>query len=336
MLDGGFPGLQGRVLKKGEIVWRGCRSINAIPFGAGAGPMARAIDGIMSIADLVTDGATTRTIFNEAAYSVVDNMGYILLKLFPDKEISYIIPGMSKYQSDWDKLDQLKDMVPNSDFIKNYVSETVKITYKKKNADLLVAELRKKMVLFVPVYYVVLVAKPTYEYLETYRDAPKFDNDLPIGYIVGTNSNMLSMTGNMEDPIRAATVVAGSAFGLAHIVHLAESFSLIGLINNSPQYAADAAKARDLFWDIDGTMNSLIGSAESDGFVAKESQYYPAEYSDNRSEGFKVDVHTKIMKNGKGDITELHYNHNKFEYSSASEETWRAIRGLIAHRELMP
>jgi hypothetical protein len=119
---------------------------------------------------------------------------------------------------------------------------------------------------------------PVYSYYNAYEDKPKFDPALPVGFIVGLNSNSLSVLKEKEKPVRDLLRGFEIAFGISEGLHIAKCFTLVGLVTGSITYANDAAQARRLMANFDSELNSIKGGSENDGLVALESQYYPKSF----------------------------------------------------------
>ncbi|GHU54647.1 hypothetical protein FACS189442_1200 [Spirochaetia bacterium] len=123
---------------------------------------------------------------------------------------------------------------------------------------------------------------------------------MPIGYIVGTNNDTLGMGGtSMKTDVLNGLNIAGDVMTGVEIAHIVKCSLLVGLFTGSVQYAQDAAKAADLCYNIEREINAVMGSSEHDGFVAKESQYYPKA------------VHNNVIAGKNGDRSEFTFYHDK-------------------------
>ena len=145
---------------------------------------------------------------------------------------------------------------------------------------------------------------PVYSTYIGYEHTSKLPKNIPIGYIVGTKNNVLSMTGSKEQDIRKVLKIAGGVFATAEAVHIAKCVGIVGLFTGSPRYAAACVKAREYCWNFDSRVNDLLGSSEHDGLVAKDSQYIPKT------------VHDKIVGDKDKGYTTFNYNHLEiFDYN---------------------
>jgi len=253
-----------------------------------------------------------------------------MIGFFPEDTRSYMEPAMDAGADGNTQLRQILDMVPNSDFIKENVSETVKETKKLKLFDIPTIQFNKKKVWFVWVYYPVVVWKPVYLYYDTYRDEMQFDDNLPVGYIVGTDSNTLGILNDpdnkvlglfgQESLVRAALNFAGDGFKVVEAIHNEATKWLIGYLYNSPKYARDAGNAANMCYHIDDALNDLKMSPENDGFIAKESMYYPEK------------AHPTILRANAEDVyTAVPYNHSNIsdEGDKKADKTWDAVKKMV-------
>ena len=145
---------------------------------------------------------------------------------------------------------------------------------------------------------------PVYSTYIGYKHTSKLPENIPIGYIVGTKNNVLSMAGSEEQGIRDKLNKAGTAFAVAEGIHIVKCVGIVGLFTGSPRYAAACVKAREYCWNFDSRVNNLLGSSEHDGLVAKESQYIPKS------------VHGKVLGRTAQGYTTFNYNHAEiFSYN---------------------
>ncbi len=204
---------------------------------------------------------------------------------------------------------EIYDMVPGSDFIEKYVSETTPVLYRRQTG---VRTYQTWEQVGWCWWWWVDHTEPVYTTYVAYKDNPKFSTDLPVGYIVGTDSNTVGMLmGEAESGFRQTMSVIANVFEVAQIINHAYCYATLGLGYLSGNYTAylDCCTARDWFNNVDGELNDLKGSDENDGLVAKESQFYPKQFY-NPATGEYEDVHTNVLdlNNGKGYV-EVDKNH---------------------------
>jgi uncharacterized protein (UPF0297 family) len=115
------------------------------------------------------------------------------------------------------------------------------------------------------------------------KEAPglKVLEEMPVGYIVGTDSNTLGMNGDTEGVVRQTASILGNVFEAAQIAHVVKMALLVGYFCGSPMYYHDAKNAKNLCRNLDDHLNVLKGSPENDGLVATISQYYPKTVHEN-------------------------------------------------------
>ncbi len=190
-------------------------------------------------------------------------------------------------------------MMPESNFIRTHVAESVKNTYKVQIGTETTLEVRYKKVLFVNVPYVVTVTTPVYETIVNYTDKLKIDDNLPIGYIVGVNSNSLAMGLDeaTEANVRIGIAAASTVMKIAQGINLVKYCGSLGLLSSHKTYATYCENAANWLDNFDGELNELKGSSENDGLVAKESQYYP------------MSAHSLVLGDESDCYVSMKYNH---------------------------
>jgi hypothetical protein len=251
-LDGGVGVLSGHLKSKINI------------FGNGL----RATIGVLDIIGTL-DKITPRNALADHAM--------IFINFFPGEFKLYLKEAFKNPNSP--DLAQIHDMAPNSPYIKANVAGVTAHSYKVQTGSRNELEWRYNRGPFgIKLWYPWFVSVPIYSYYTAYEDTPKFDTSLPVGFIVGTNSNTLSLSEDNESKIRNTLNGFGAAFVAAEVLHIAKSVCIIGLFTGSVTYAQDANRAYKLMRNFDSEINDIKGSPANDGLVAVESQYYPATF----------------------------------------------------------
>lgn len=209
-----------------------------------------------------------------------------------------------------EELKEIYDMMPKSEFINRNVSETEKVYYKRIVGYNSVWVWHCTYVWFVPVWYFTVEKEPIYQTFVSYKDKPKFDEELPVGYIVGADSNTLGfLDETVEDCVRKTMQSTAALMINAGIVHTARSLDLIHLALGSAGHASNCFNAAQWLSNVDGELNEIKGSSENDGLVAKESQFYPKTFY-NPATNKVEEVHSKVLGNtSTGYIEFSEYNH---------------------------
>ena len=285
-LSGGFPAVKGRLMNDVNIIVRGLRS-------------AAGILDLFWIGD---------AIMNAVIPSDMEIVNMILDDLVPQNFSVYLKPALNGGSPD--SMAELRDMCPQSEFINRTVSKTIPYRYKVQTGTEWRWVTESKKVLGVTVYYPVYRSFPVYTEYVAYKDAPVFGNEMPVGYIVGLDSNTLSMTPpETEAQIRGVIGGLETGFNVVYGVHIAKNCAIVGLLSNGVQYANDAKAARDWFKNFDGELNEIKCSTENDGLVAKESQFYPRTFTEPDT-GIVRNVHTNVLgKRPEGYVGYPHLNH---------------------------
>lgn len=200
---------------------------------------------------------------------------------------------------------EIRDMIPQSNFIKRNVIESKPYLYQVQTGITWHLGLEQVTNRWGGKYWALRWQKsPVYSTYIGYKYTSKLPENIPMGYIVGTKNNVLSMTGSKEQDIRNGLKWVGRIFATAEGFHIAKCVGIFGLFTGSPRYAAACVKARDYCWNFDSRVNDLLGSSEHDGLVAKESQYIPKS------------VHGKIVGDKDKGYTTFNYNHAEiFNYN---------------------
>lgn len=219
-----------------------------------------------------------------------------ILSIFVPSEyrniVNYVKPAF--YGQSLDTTAEIRDMVPRSQFIKDNVAEIVTQTVTKKVGTTGHFIWKSKKVWFFTVWYPVYVTEPIYKDFTIYTDTPLFDDEIPVGYIVGTDSDTISMMGAEGQKVRNDFIESNHA---AIVIHSIRSALIYGLFLGSPGHIANARKAINFAENLQNELDDWKGSPDNDGLVAKESQYYPK------------DVHEKVLGNSEKGYIEVPLNH---------------------------
>lgn len=225
-------------------------------------------------------------------------------------------------QTTLNKYCEIRDMIPQSNFIKQNVIESKPYPYQVRTGITWHLGWEQVTNRWGGKYWALRWQKsPVYSTYIGYEHTSKLPENIPMGYIVGTKSNVLSMTGSKEQDIRNRLKWGGRIFATAEGIHIAKCVGIVGLFTGSPRYAAACANARDYCWNFDSRVNDLLGSSEHDGLVAKESQYIPKT------------VHGKIVGDQTRGYETFNYNHAEiFNYNGTKkppEDVQKKITSMI-------
>jgi hypothetical protein len=248
----------------------------------------------------------------------------------------HILPGsMATYVScafeggSYDQLSELYDMMPRSSYLQQYVCKTKAEQYKAQSGTRTVVSVAWRRVGFFSLPYFVISRIPVYSYYTKYTDIAKFANDMPVGYIVGTNSDTLSMFdyssgdtpttdftsyGPKEKKTREYIDAAQKGLGVGYGCNMAKYYTLsaaetlVHILScgfASPDYGSSTyhtyadycADAGNWLGDVDGQLNDLKGSSENDGLVAKESQFYPKSVHSNILTTSQNEIYCRLNEN---------------------------------------
>jgi pimeloyl-ACP methyl ester carboxylesterase len=219
---------------------------------------------------------------------------------------------------------QINGMTPQSTYITNNVVQTTVHYYKVKTGTQLTSEWRYKTVLGIKVWYLWVGYVDVYSTYSMNEATPKFDINVPVGFIVGTDSRTLSMGDN---PGQVNEVMRGfeTAMGIVEGVHIVKSLLITGLINGSPGYAADANRAKRFFGNIESELNDLKRSTENDGLVAVESQFIPKTFRDPNTGVTRTKLN-QVLRGGTNGYQAYPQTHHKMAtYSEAIAEAGQMI-----------
>jgi pimeloyl-ACP methyl ester carboxylesterase len=311
------------------------KKLNAVITISGIDKGLKALDG--GLGTLSNNLKSKINIFGNglrATFGVLDYFG-VLNKITPrnalaDQAMIFIdfFPGELKlYLKEAFKdpnspdLAQIHDMAPRSNYIKTNVADITPRSYGVQTGSKVVLEWRyTRGPLGIKIWYLWIGSVPVYSYYTAYEDTPKFEMSLPVGFIVGTNSNTLSLAEGNESKIRDTLNGFGAAFVVAESWHILKSVCIIGLFTGSVTYAKDASRAYKLMHNFDSEINDIKGSSANDGLVAVESQYYPATFY---HPGNKTT--STVLKNPLG-VVYKQYNH---EIIAKREDTFAEVRNML-------
>lgn len=215
-------------------------------------------------ADLYQEEYSTAALVN---YTLQNPMVRFLLNLFHDPLSNYIAPTLAT--TNYDTVAELRDLVPFSAFANTYVADA-KVEIKKR-----VTGSVEKLKIF-PFPYIV--NENVYEYYSVYYDEQiQFNKNLPVAYIIGTDSNIRGMIGDSEPGLLKVIDGLAGAFEFAEGYYTAINYLSLGLADlftDTLRSRKDARRAKEMFKDFNGTVHRLLGSKENDCLLARESMYY--------------------------------------------------------------
>ncbi|MDR0495349.1 MAG: hypothetical protein LBG95_06965 [Treponema sp.] len=289
MLDGGLYEFRSKASRKVNTVANGLRAVSAASVDIGtiitAASVASGFPLTATAGGII--GGVLETVGTTALW-LIPNDGttqamLLVLAFLPEKIRNYVaIAWFTAYER---LLPQIRDMIPGSAYIKNNVVKKEELCKHKVKTgkQITVREWRYKMLGKMKVWYLWTGKVDEYKTCTEYKAVPQFDPDVPVGFIVGLDSNILNMseTAEEKEKARKGLKTAEATFGVAQGWHIAKCVGLIGLFTGSVTYASDADKARNLVANFNAVVAELIGSGESDGFVAAENQYIKGSYFNN-------------------------------------------------------
>ncbi len=233
---------------------------------------------------------------NDIVYKVAD--------WFPDFASSYILAGWDRQP--YSEIPEVYDMVPGSDFIEKNVSKTTSVTYKRQTGTRTYRSWERKGLF----WWWVKHEEPVYTTYTVYKDNPEFSKTLPIGYVVGTDSNTLGLLDDKEDEVRNICETVSKVMDVGQVANHVMCYATLGIGFLTGHYTAykDCCSARDWLKNVDGELNELKGSEENDGLVAKESQFYPKQFYNPITQEYE-EVHTKVLGRNEKGYVEVCKNH---------------------------
>lgn len=310
-LDGGLPAANAKIRRDVEILTDGAYGVlNAFP----------AVDLLLPLLKYFAG-------FDEREFN---KLGWWLINFILDKH-----PGLSQWvkpalqattaaaeQATLNEYCEIRDMIPQSDFIKQNVIESKPYSYQVQTGTTRYLGWKRVTNRWGWKYWALRWQySPVYSTYIGYKHTSKLPENIPIGYIAGTKNNVLSIAGSKEQDIRDNLNKAETAFAVAEGAHIVKTYLIYGLFLGSPRYAAACANARDYCWNFDSRVNNLLGSSEHDGLVAKESQYIPKT------------AHKKVLGRTTQGYTTFNYNHAEiFNYNGTKkppEDVQKEITSMI-------
>lgn len=295
-LDGGRGTLISRLEKDIEIIFDG-------------------VIGCMRVNTFYSCNLNTQILTGNGSHAeICENIkNWLVDGVLPDNLSVWVKPALNT-DYNLDEIAEIRDMIPRSNYLKTYVSDSTSHTYKVKTGREKVWKWRKG---FLGLYYYTYEWENVYKMKTAYEDIAKFPEGIPVGYLVGMKSNTLSMMDDDdEDKIRDICDGAEIVMNVAGGLHVVQCVCIFGLFTGSNVWAADCFDAADWFGDIDGELNQLKGSDENDGLVAKESQYIPKTFKDPNT-GSTRNVHTNVVGGGRNGYTEFpNHNHKSIRYGN--------------------
>jgi len=243
---------------------------------------------------------------------------WIINDILPDGVANYIRPAFDD-PVNLDNMGEIRDMMPRSDYLKNYVSTTTDHRYKVQTGTEKVWRWKKGLC---GIRYYWYEFKPVYTTYTSTEDVANFPADMPVGYIVGLKSNTLSIMGpELEEKVRDSFDTAEIVCNIAGGFHIYKACCIVGLFSGSIGYSNDCFNAAEWFGDIDGDLDRLLGAKEHDGLVAKANQYFPKTFTDPNTKEVRP-VHDNVICSDKmGYKAFPQYNHASIESCSDSDDS---------------
>lgn len=236
-------------------------------------------DGVAGTIDVLLPGSATilKVIggFTASSSYIKGALEDMIVECFPEEQQAYLYPALGS-NTNLDQMGEIRDMIPRSAFIKEYVTDSTSYTYKVQTGTTKVWYWAKG---WLGIPYLTYRNDPVYKYYSSSFDKPKIPAGMPTGYLVGLNSNTLGMldeeTGGTvsEESIRDTCGTMEVVFNIAGGIHAALWVATLTLCNYQETLMNDCFDAADWVGDIDGQLNELKGSSQNDGLVAKESQF---------------------------------------------------------------
>jgi hypothetical protein len=290
MLEGGLGGFKKRVSPKVNIVGNGV--ISLISALISLDPVLKSLEFLLDVRGL--------SYRNQTAMAVD-----FITALLPPSIRPYFLEAWNNTNPATIK--QIRDMIPRSDYIKKNVAQYTEHQHKVKDGKKLTTEWRyKKNKLGWKIWYLWVGTVDVYKYVTSYEAIPRFNDKVPIGFIVGTDNKTLNMIDDPEKPDLKKNVeetVKGFeiAFAVAEGIHIAKCASIIGLFTGSVTYAIDAEKARSFCENINSEIEKILNTTGGgDGFIALESQYIPIPLVEDPVTGEKKRSHPLLVIEGVG------------------------------------
>ena len=257
--------------------------------------LVNGIYGTVKVFDFTPENPLYEFVIDMLGATIVSDASYIFVDLLLCNWLSFTKDFAKPIMRNtlWDQHAQIRDMCPQSDFIKDYVLEEkpyyCKVACGSKNTIVW-----KKG--WFGISYPTIKKETAYKTIQTSQVNIKVDKDLPLNFIIGTNNDTLSMCSKeVSDGVDVGMKVTGAAFTAAGLAHVAKTVAGIGLFTNSPVYAYDCGKAAYWCFNYKDQIAELIGESASDGLVAQSCQQLPAYSKVGSSE--KTQVLNKSNRN---------------------------------------
>jgi hypothetical protein len=304
MLEGGLGAFKKRASEKVNIVGNGLRAAVGI------------YDIFYILGTIIPRDQAANA--STAAFTLITN---ILPPVFVPYFVSaWADPNSKNYQ-------QLDDMIPEYDYISNNVVKTIKHSYRVKEGKELSCEWRYRKILGIKVWYLWIGYVDVYTFHTSNEVIPKFDPDVPVGFIVGLNSNTIGMAEEVVPGLRTQIKSAEEIFLWVEGIHIAKCVVLFGLFSGSVTYARDADRAKRFMADIDKELNNLKRQTENDGLAALESQYIPKTFTDPNTGKTRTNLKNPVLGGGTKGYAEMpNYNHKNIV---EKEATFKKARAMI-------
>lgn len=201
-------------------------------------------------------------------------LGFLSM-IMPDVFDNYI---MAAWQGgSYEELAELYDMMPQSNFIKENISECDYVVQKRQIGTETVKTIDwvGSFLFLVPIIGYKEV--PIYEYYNVpITEKTKFSDDIPVGYIAGTKSDTLSLADDSDrEKIEDALSTMKNVFDSGKNAGVLTQILLPGIGSIfTGSSTADCGVAYDWCNNYADQLNQLKGSDDNDGLVAVQSQYY--------------------------------------------------------------
>jgi hypothetical protein len=223
--------------------------------------------------------------------------------------------------------EQIHDMVPKSQFITQNVVRAVDHTYRARTGQRLASEWRSKKVWpGITVWYLWVGMVNVYGVFTSPEVIPVFDASVPVGFIAGTNHNVLSMAAPNERAIRNGILCAEIGFTVAQGFHIVKNVAIIGLFTGGLSYERDANRARQLMANIDRELHDILRSSEGDGLVGLSSQYIPRTFRDPNTGVTRTNLRNPVLGRSALGYVRMFNNHSNIV---ENPETFRTARQMI-------
>ncbi|MCL2138447.1 MAG: hypothetical protein FWH41_02830 [Treponema sp.] len=274
-LKGGLPELVKKLNKKADIIGKGLKSVSVASVDLTVILFLTAsITGPIVTTLLLIVGSAVSLVglaVGIAGIALTDARLFVLM-LIPEPMRPYFLDAWLNPKPA--NFAQISDMAPESSYIKDYIITEKKMN-KVKTGTKRAYEWRTKTVGKRKVKYLWSGKVDVFKYVTETRLVPQFNENVPLGFIVGANNNTLGMGGKDKEDI-ANKVIKGfkAGFVTAQALHIAKCAGLIGLFTGSPKYANDANNARKFCNNIKAEISGLLGTTKGgDGLVATENQH---------------------------------------------------------------